>query len=363
MPAYFAYSRVSTVRQGQLGVSLQEQRASIERFSERHGLTVSHWFEETETAAKTGRPVFKDLVRRLGCREAQGVILHKIDRGARNLRDWADIGDLIDQGIDVRFAHDDFRLDSRGGRLAADIQAVIATDYIRNLREEVKKGFYGRLRQGLYPLRAPMGYVDRGSGRAKTLHPVYAPLVALAFELYGTGEYSVRTLAETLAEKGLVNGVGKRVSASNLARLLRNPFYTGTIRLPSTGETFLGAHRSIVGRALFDRVQELLSSKRKGTRKAKHAFAYRRFIRCSCGRYLIGELIKGRYRYYRCHACRGISIREERVDAAVIASLPNTCGNLCVADRARDAATEIRFDGSRITLELRPQESSTPRGV
>jgi len=312
MLAHFAYSRVSTVRQGQLGVSLQEQRASIERFSERHGLTVSHWFEETETAAKTGRPVFKDLVRRLGRREAQGVILHKIDRGARNLR------------------------------------------------EEVKKGFYGRLRQGLYPLRAPMGYVDRGSGRAKTLHPVYAPLVALAFELYGTGEYSVRTLAETLAEKGLVNGVGKRVSASNLARLLRNPFYTGTIRLPSTGETFLGAHRSIVGRALFNRVQELLSSKRKGTRKAKHAFAYRRFIRCSCGRYLTGELIKGRYRYYRCHACRGTSIREERVDAAVIASLPNTCGNLCVADRARDAATEIRFDGSRITLELRPQESSTP---
>ena len=69
-----------------------------------------------------------------------GLIIHKVDRGARSLRDWADIGDLIDAGVDLRFAHDDLDLSTRGGRLTADIQAVIATDYIRNLREEVKKG-------------------------------------------------------------------------------------------------------------------------------------------------------------------------------------------------------------------------------
>lgn len=48
-------------------------------------------------------------------------------------------------------------LHSRGGRLSADIQSVVAADYVRNLREEAKKGIYGRLKQGFYPMRAPIG--------------------------------------------------------------------------------------------------------------------------------------------------------------------------------------------------------------
>ena len=27
-----------------------------------------------------------------------GIVIHKIDRSARNLRDWADLADLIDRG-------------------------------------------------------------------------------------------------------------------------------------------------------------------------------------------------------------------------------------------------------------------------
>jgi len=32
--------------------------------------------------------------------------MHKIDRSARNLRDWSDLGELIDRGIAVHFAHE-----------------------------------------------------------------------------------------------------------------------------------------------------------------------------------------------------------------------------------------------------------------
>lgn len=66
--------------------------------------------------------------------QAQGVIIHKIDRSARNLKDWAGLGELIDRGVQVHFAHEAIDLHSRGGRLLADIQAVVAADYIRNLR-------------------------------------------------------------------------------------------------------------------------------------------------------------------------------------------------------------------------------------
>src|SRR5437870_7709725 len=117
------------------------------------------------------------MLTRLRRREAEGVIIHKIDRSARNLTDWAELGDLIDQGIQVHFANESLDLKSRGGRLSADIQAVVAADYIRNLKEEVRKGFYGRLKQGVYPLPAPIGYKDEGAGKPKSLDPMKAPLV------------------------------------------------------------------------------------------------------------------------------------------------------------------------------------------
>ena len=38
--------------------------------------------------------------------KAQGVVIHKIDRSARNLKDWADLGEIIDQGIEaVSYTH------------------------------------------------------------------------------------------------------------------------------------------------------------------------------------------------------------------------------------------------------------------
>src|SRR5665213_2542087 len=139
MKTVFAYIRVSTQKQGVQGSSLQEQRASISAYAAQHGLTIAEWFEEMETAAKGGRPKFRKMIQGLDTGVASGVVIHKIDRGARNLRDWADLGDLIDRGVEVHFAHESLDLHSRGGRLSADIQAVVAADFIRNLRQEVKK--------------------------------------------------------------------------------------------------------------------------------------------------------------------------------------------------------------------------------
>src|ERR1700722_14556777 len=162
MAQYFGYVRVSTARQGE-GVSLPQQQAAIEQYAQRHKLEIVQWFEERETAAKTGRPMFSQMIKQLTKGAARGVIIHKIDRSARNLRDWADLGELIDRGIDVHFANEALDLTSRGGRLSADIQAVVASDFIRNLREETKKGIYGRLKQGFYPMPAPLGYLDNGA--------------------------------------------------------------------------------------------------------------------------------------------------------------------------------------------------------
>ena len=203
--SYYAYTRVSTQKQGVTGVSLQEQRAAIANYAGRERLQITTWFEEQRTAAKTGRPVFRQMLEFLKDGRAHGVIVFKVDRGARNLRDWADLGELIDANIDVRFVNDSIDLRTRGGRLTADIQAVIAADYIRNLRDETQRGFYGRIKQGLFPLPAPVGYRDNGRGRVKTIDPVSGPLIREAFTQYSEGTVSIPELVRSLAEHGLRN--------------------------------------------------------------------------------------------------------------------------------------------------------------
>ena len=314
---YFSYIRVSTVRQGQTGTSLAEQRAAIERYASRWSLSVIREFEEKETAAKLGRPVFAEMLKALRQSRARGVIMHKIDRSARNLKDWAELGELIDRGIEVHFANESLDLYSRGGRLSADIQAVVAADYIRNLREEVKKGFYGRIKQGLSPLPAPIGYTDQGAGQPKAPDSVQGPLVRKAFELYATGSFGINALVERMREMGLRTKRGGVVSESTMLRLLRNPFYIGVLQIKRRGEMFAGRHIPIVTTQLFHEVQAVLSGK-KVEKKNRHFFLFRRLARCGlCEATLIGERQKG-YHYYRCQTkeCAQKTIREERLEEA-----------------------------------------------
>ncbi|MEQ1707496.1 MAG: recombinase family protein [Terricaulis sp.] len=318
MKQYYGYIRVSTAKQGTHGVSLIEQKSAIERYAAKNALTISEWFEERETAAKRGRPIFSRMLSRLRKGEAAGVLIHKIDRSARNLKDWADLGELIDAGVEVHFAADALDLASRGGRLSADIQAVVAADYIRNLREEAKKGLYGRLKQGIYPFRAPIGYLDQGGGKAKILDPATAPLVRRAFEIYGAGQSSLEALGKELFHLGLQRRSGGVITASFLSDLFNNSFYAGVIRIKRSGETFKGIHEPLVPWTLYERVQAVLKGK-LAPKVVKHDFPFRKIFTCVlCGRVLVGERQKGRV-YYRCHSrnCPTMTIREDVIDQAV----------------------------------------------
>lgn len=318
MKSYFAYIRVSTVKQGEHGSSLQEQKAAITAFAQRNNLSIIEWFEERETAATIGRGEFTRMVAALKKQKAAGVIFHKIDRSSRNLKDWSAIQDLADTGIDVRFAQESINLASNEGKLTGDFLAVIAAHYIRNLREEVIKGLRGRLKQGLYPFRAFVGYLDQGGGKPKIPDRARAPFIREAFELYATGSYSLHSLSEHLYQQGFRSLCGKKVGVSSLAVILRNPFYMGIIRMKTSGESYEGVHEPLISKHLFCRVQNVLDG-RITRGPAVHEFLFRRMIACAhCGYSLVGELQKGRV-YYRCHSasCPTRSIREDRAEAAL----------------------------------------------
>lgn len=319
---YFSYIRVSTQRQGRSGTSLIEQQAAIENYAGVWKLPIVKRFEERETAAKQGRPVFLEMLKQLQKRKANGVIIHKIDRSARNLIDWGKLLALADSGLEIHFASESLDLNSRGGRLSADIQAVVATDYIRNLRDETIKGIYGRLRQGYYPFPAALGYADNGAGKPKTPDPIKGPLVREAFSLYSTGNWGLEALADHMNSRGLSNRNNGTLTASTLSTIFHNPFYQGQLKIKKNGQTFMGKHAPLVTKELFDKVQSVLQGKNIIKRNG-HFFLFRRLVKCAgCQRSFIPERQKGHV-YYRCQTrgCRRGTLREEVLEKQLTAFL------------------------------------------
>ena len=344
MTPYFGYIRVSDKKQ-EKGVSLEVQKNDIAKFALQRGFHIAAWFVEVQTAAKAGRGVFMGMLARLKKGEAQGVIIHKIDRAARNADDWNDLGKLFDSGVDVQFAHEPIDLHTRGGRLSADILAVVAADFIRNNKQEAKKGFYGRLEQGVYPLPAPVGYIDKGAGIPKDIDASRAPLVRQAFELYASNMYGLRDLRREIAKRGLRSKTGKVLSLNAVSQMLHNPFYIGLIHIKRTGQTYQGKHPALVSKATFDRVQAILAGKTV-LRSVRHDFLFRRRVSCEkCGLHLIGERQKSKYIYYRCHSdeCRGTTIREEHLVDVV-----QKCLQLLAGDEV-----ELREIGDMVEVERR----------
>lgn len=321
MKPCFGYIRVSSQKQGE-GVSLEAQKDAITEFASRENLSITKWFEEKETAAKTGRRVFNDMLRELKRGRAAGLIIHRIDRSARNFLDWGRIGELSDIGIDVYFATESLDFRSRGGRLVADIQMAVAADYCRNLSIEARKGINGRLKQGLYPFYAPLGYLNQGGGKVKTLDPQRAPLIKQLFKLYLTGEHSIRSLHQEMVARGLITRSGKPVSLRTIENILQNRFYCGLTQNKRTGEVFQGKHEPLISVADFERIKAIKEG-RYTKKKTKHDHLLRKLFRCAdCDRLLTPERQKG-YVYYRCHTpqCVRRTVREEQLEAAVFSSL------------------------------------------
>ena len=328
---------MSTQKQGE-GVSLDAQKDAIQAFAHGKDLTITKWFEEKQTAAKGGRPIFNQMLTQLKRGAASGVIIHKIDRSARNLRDWAMFSELPDAGISVYVATESLDYTSRGGRLTADIQAVIAADYIRNLREEIIKGLHGRLKQGLYPFTAPVGYLDQGKGKAKIPEPQKAPLIRDMFDLCASGQYSLRSLRDEINRRRLRNHRGRPLSLCGVETILNNPFYTGLIVIRKSGTSFRGAHTPIVPPSLFKRVQNIKAN-RHGKISTRHNHLYRESLRCGLYHGPMSPEIQKGHVYYRCQttACPSKTMREDRLEEAILRALRQLEIDPKVADKLRKA--------------------------
>lgn len=367
MKSCFGYIRVSTPKQGE-GVSLEVQKEDIGRAAAQRGLVITDWFVELESAAKVGRPIFNAMAGRLKRRQADALMLHKLDRGSRNMTDWGEVSRLLDQGIDFHIATDPTDFNSRAGRFIADMLAALAADFSRNQREESRKGLRGRLKQGLFPYRPPLGYLKGGKGKPKPPCPVHAPIVKRLYELYATGDHSYESLRHESFRLGLRNHNGGMISIHGMEKLLTNPFYHGLIRIERTGEEFPGVHEPIVSRALFNHVQRI-RRQRSGPKVTRHQHQFMGLFRCeACAGPLVPERQKGHV-YYRCHSnkCSMTSIREDRLDAAIKSRLsqleltPAAKAKLIASWRKGSVIDDLTKQRRSLTAKIEERETKKSR--
>jgi len=190
-----------------------------------------------------------------------------------------------------------------------------ANYYVDNLSENIKRGHRQKLRKGIWPDFAPLGYLNNHRTKEIDLDKDKALFIRKAFELYATGDYTLKAIKQFLADSGITSYRNKPLSVSCVQRMLKNHFYYGVFKF--NGEIYQGSHEPIISKKLFNSVQQVMNSRGKKKRKRKHEFAFSGLMRCgNCGCMITAEKQKG-HNYYRCtkkkKKCDEKYLREENL--------------------------------------------------
>ena len=317
-----SYIRVSTREQAQRGgaeegFSLPAQREANRRKAQSMGALIVKEFADRGESARSANRL--ELQRMLAYLAQDGgidyVIVHKLDRLARNRADDVEINRAFDEA-GVRLVSTSENIDQTpGGMLLHGIMSSIAEFYSRNLAAEVIKGMGEKARNGGTLGKAPLGYLNKqgrdNQGREARwvdIDPVRGPLITQAFTEYATDRWTLSTLTDHLTAHGLTTAPtpsrpSHPLGHNTLLAILRNPYYRGIVTYQ--GVHYPGTHQPLIDDATWQRVQTVLSQHRHGERQRIHNHHLKTTVRCGqCGGRLIIHHAKARnghiYPYFVC---------------------------------------------------------------
>jgi site-specific DNA recombinase len=316
------YLRVSTAEQAHgadsaEGYSIPAQREACTRKALDLGAeVVAEFADRGESAKTTARPELQRMLALLAQhKDIDYVIVHKVDRLARNRADDVQIQLAIERAGARLVSVSESVDDTPSGRLVRNIMADLAEFYSANLATEILKGSTQKARLGGTPFKAPLGYVnvryfDESGREVRTVQvdKERAPFVRRAFQLYATGEYSLKRLYDLLTAEGMTtrptpNRPARALTLSKFSELLRNRYYLGVVSY--RGVEHPGKHPALIGAELFERVQMILDERDQHVIKPRRHHHYLRGL-LSCGRcgsrlqYTTGRGNGGEFDYYVC---------------------------------------------------------------
>jgi len=345
---FFIYTRKSTDDKDRQVRSISDQLAELKSLALKEQIDVVDVFVEKQTAKIPGRPVFNEMMLRMEAGEASGILAWHPDRLARNSVDGGKIIYLVDTGVIVEMKFPTFWFDpTPQGKFMLSIAFSQSKYYVDNLSENIKRGHRNKVKDGIWPQMAPLGYVNKN--RKIVPDENIAPLIKKTFEAYSTGNFTLRQLRDKFNELGLKRKSGKELAVSNYQKLLKNPIYTGLMLY--NGEIHEGKHEPIITKKLFDSVQEVMMRKSKPHSKGLKPFLYRGFFRCGeCGCFITTETQKG-HNYLRCtkrkNPCSQKYTREEIITSEIQkeikkVSLPDDWAKWMLAENEKDKLVEAQ---------------------
>ena len=353
------YLRVSTGRQAESDLSIPDQRRQLSAYCELKGWSAAREFVEPgNTATDDKRPSFQAMIDDALSKPPpfNVILVHSFSRFFRDQFQF--------EFYARKLARNGVRIISITQELGDDPMSLMmrqimnlfdeyqsrenAKHTLRAMKENARQGFWNGA-------RPPLGYrivtAEQRGTKLKTkleIDPTQAEKIRLIYRLAlnghdNTGPMGLKAIAVHLNAKGLTTRDGGRWGISSVHHALTAPTYIGehhfNKRSAKTGEVKAEAEHvvmavpPIVTREAYEAVQRNMERRRPMT---AHSQAY-------CGPTLLGGIIfcgkcggamtlrtgsgnGGSYRYYTCgtrartgdKGCGGISVRMDRVDAAVI---------------------------------------------
>ena len=155
------------------------------------------------------------------------VITKEISRFARNTLDSIQFTrQLLNHGVGVFFQNDNINTLDEDSELRLSIMSSIAQDELRKLSSRVKFGHQQAIKDKVVLGNSRIfGYVKDG-GRL-TIDEAEAAMVRELFELYATGQYSMKQIETILWEKGYRNHNGNKIAHTTMSNMIANPKYKG----------------------------------------------------------------------------------------------------------------------------------------
>jgi len=307
MIKYIAYCRKSTDEKDKQVLSIEAQIAELKEFAKRENLTVSEFITEAKTAKVPRRGQFELVLKKIEKGEANGILSWHPDRLARNSIDGGKIIYLLDTGklLDLKFPSFWFESTPQG-KFMLSIAFGQSKYYVDNLSENVKRGNRQKLRNGVWPSKAPYGYINNPKTRGIDVDEEKSKVVKKSFQLFADGNISFTGISQFMFKFGIRREGDKPVKVGQVKNMLSNRFYLGILKY--AGEYYQGSHKTFISKKLFDEVQKQVE-KIERPRQKGHNFAFAGLATCGeCGAAITAEQHIKKYKngtgqtfiYYRC---------------------------------------------------------------
>ena len=339
------YGRYSSHLQHE--TSIEAQRNIVTKFAAQNGYDITaEYIDRAKSGTSTvKRDRFNQMILDSANHGFQYVIFSKIDRFARNVRDfYLNEDKLCQNGVKLISVAEPFDDDTMAGVIIKALGVAAADGYSKNLSTEVRKGFMENANKCKHNGgKSPLGYdVDSATGLL-IINEEEAKTVRLIFDMYVQGN-GYNTICKKLNELGCKTKLNSDFGKNSLYDILHNEKYKGVyVYNKRAGKTNSHARKddseivhikggvpAIISPEVFDKAAQLMSFNKRnsGAGTAKHNYLLSGLVKCGhCGCSMSGCAKKNGKGYvsntYRCGhkpscSCENREIKSDDLDAFVM---------------------------------------------